>query len=127
MNSGSTNATSAQSDWEQWVTQHAPKFLLFARQQTRLEADAQDLVQEAADVAGVRELESGAVGLAEHDLFCALDTQFRMIVESLSPSNVKSYASSIPQDALPVAVNSLLNGPGRHEFVRSAPVTDAGR
>lgn len=35
------------SDWERWVADHAPKLLLFARQQSRSEADAQDLVQEA--------------------------------------------------------------------------------
>jgi RNA polymerase sigma-70 factor (ECF subfamily) len=32
-------------NWEQWVAQHTPKFLLFARQRARCEADAQDLVQ----------------------------------------------------------------------------------
>lgn len=47
MNSGSNNATSAPSDWEPWLAQHASRFLLFARQQTRFEVDAQDLVQEA--------------------------------------------------------------------------------
>ena len=36
-----------QADWRRWLDDHAPKFLLFARQQTRSEADAQDLVQEA--------------------------------------------------------------------------------
>ena len=36
-----------QSDWRCWLDQHAPKLLLFARQKARLEADAQDLVQEA--------------------------------------------------------------------------------
>jgi RNA polymerase sigma-70 factor, ECF subfamily len=45
--SGCQHAISARTDWEQWLVQHAPKFLLYARQQTRLEADAQDLVQEA--------------------------------------------------------------------------------
>jgi RNA polymerase sigma-70 factor, ECF subfamily len=35
------------SDWWRWFEDHAPKFLLFARQQARWEADAQDLVQEA--------------------------------------------------------------------------------
>lgn len=34
-------------DWEQWLVQHGPALLLFARQQCRCEADAQDLVQEA--------------------------------------------------------------------------------
>jgi len=36
-----------QADWRRWLEDHAPKFLLFARQRTRSEADAQDLVQEA--------------------------------------------------------------------------------
>jgi RNA polymerase sigma-70 factor (ECF subfamily) len=36
-----------QADWRRWLEEHAPKFLLFARQQARSEADAQDLVQEA--------------------------------------------------------------------------------
>ena len=47
MKSGWQDEQTAQSDWEQWVVQYAPKFLLFARQQARCEADAQDLVQEA--------------------------------------------------------------------------------
>jgi RNA polymerase sigma-70 factor (ECF subfamily) len=36
-----------QADWRQWLEDHTPQFLLFARQQARSEADAQDLVQEA--------------------------------------------------------------------------------
>jgi hypothetical protein len=36
-----------QADWRRWLEEHAPKFLLYARQQARSEADAQDLVQEA--------------------------------------------------------------------------------
>jgi RNA polymerase sigma-70 factor, ECF subfamily len=36
-----------QADWRRWLGDHAPKFLLFARQQARSEEDAQDLVQEA--------------------------------------------------------------------------------
>ena len=35
------------ADWRRWLEDQAPKFLLFARQQARSEADAQDLVQEA--------------------------------------------------------------------------------
>ena len=37
----------AQAEWRRWLDTHAPRFLLFARQQARSEADAQDLVQEA--------------------------------------------------------------------------------
>lgn len=36
-----------EADWRQWLNDHTPKFLLFARQKARFEADAQDLVQEA--------------------------------------------------------------------------------
>jgi len=36
-----------QSEWRRWLDDQAPKFLLFARQKARCEADAQDLVQEA--------------------------------------------------------------------------------
>jgi RNA polymerase sigma-70 factor (ECF subfamily) len=37
----------AHSEWRRWLDQHASQLLLFARQKARLEADAQDLVQEA--------------------------------------------------------------------------------
>jgi RNA polymerase sigma-70 factor, ECF subfamily len=47
VNSGSTNELAKQTDWERWVSTNAPGLLLFARQQSRCEADAQDLVQEA--------------------------------------------------------------------------------
>jgi RNA polymerase sigma-70 factor, ECF subfamily len=36
-----------EANWQRWVDQHTPGFLLFARQKARSEADAQDLVQEA--------------------------------------------------------------------------------
>jgi RNA polymerase sigma-70 factor, ECF subfamily len=36
-----------QTEWRRWLDDHAPRFLLFARQKARCEADAQDLVQEA--------------------------------------------------------------------------------
>ena len=47
MKSDWNNEQSAPSDWEQWLGRHVPALLLFARQQARCEADAQDLVQEA--------------------------------------------------------------------------------
>jgi RNA polymerase sigma-70 factor (ECF subfamily) len=45
----------AQAEWRRWSENHAPKFLLFARQQARSEADAQDLVQEAVVEAARRQ------------------------------------------------------------------------
>ena len=47
MNSGCQHATSAHPDWERWLRRLAPAFLLFARQHSRYEDDAQDLVQDA--------------------------------------------------------------------------------
>jgi RNA polymerase sigma-70 factor (ECF subfamily) len=47
VNGGLQYETPAPSDWHQWLVAHAPTLLLFARQQARCEADAQDLVQEA--------------------------------------------------------------------------------
>jgi len=35
------------SEWEKWITENASRFLLFARQQTRSEHDAEDVLQEA--------------------------------------------------------------------------------
>jgi RNA polymerase sigma-70 factor (ECF subfamily) len=37
----------ADSEWHDWLADYALRFLLYARQQARCEADAQDLVQEA--------------------------------------------------------------------------------
>jgi RNA polymerase sigma-70 factor (ECF subfamily) len=45
--SGSENESNVCNDWEGWLDQHSPGLLLYARQQTRSEADAQDVLQEA--------------------------------------------------------------------------------
>lgn len=47
MNSGWQHEAGGTSEWDQWLAQHAPKLLLFARQKARCEADAHDLVQDA--------------------------------------------------------------------------------
>ena len=47
MNGGSQHETVEISGWDQWLERHAPRLLLFARQQSRCEADAQELVQDA--------------------------------------------------------------------------------
>ncbi len=47
--------TPQKADWRRWLEDYAPKFLLFARQQARSEADAQDLVQEAVVEAAQRQ------------------------------------------------------------------------
>jgi RNA polymerase sigma-70 factor (ECF subfamily) len=53
-----------QADWRRWLENHAPKFLLFARQKTRSEADAQDLVQEAVVEAWQRQCDDTPPPLA---------------------------------------------------------------
>jgi RNA polymerase sigma-70 factor (ECF subfamily) len=47
VNSDWKNESPTPSEWQRWLADHAAKFLLFARQQSRSEADAQDLVQES--------------------------------------------------------------------------------
>jgi len=44
---GGMDEPAIQIEWRRWLAEQAPKFLLFARQKARSEADAQDLVQEA--------------------------------------------------------------------------------
>jgi len=48
VNSGLENEQPDPIDWEQWLREHVPALLLYARLQAPCEADAQDLVQEAA-------------------------------------------------------------------------------
>lgn len=64
MNGGSENEDSQNSDWDTWVANHAPKFLLYARQLARCEADAHDLVQEAVIEAWGRQPSGGPPPLA---------------------------------------------------------------
>ncbi len=47
MNGGCQHETVGGSGWDQWLAHHAPRLLLFARQQARCEADARELVQDA--------------------------------------------------------------------------------
>jgi RNA polymerase sigma-70 factor, ECF subfamily len=55
---GGMDESSQQAEWQHWVETQAPRFLLFARQQARYEADAQDLVQEAVLEACRRQTDS---------------------------------------------------------------------
>ncbi|MGC9942848.1 MAG: sigma-70 family RNA polymerase sigma factor [Verrucomicrobiota bacterium] len=47
MNGGWQNESTVGSGWDQWLGQFTPRLLLFARQQSRCEADAHELVQDA--------------------------------------------------------------------------------
>ncbi len=41
------NSVTAVASWEEWLAEHTGRFLFFARQQTRTEADAEDVLQDA--------------------------------------------------------------------------------
>lgn len=47
VNGGCQHEMVGSPGWEEWLALYAPKLLLFARQQTRCEADAHELVQDA--------------------------------------------------------------------------------
>lgn len=47
VNGGRQHEMPGSSGWDEWLTRHAPKLLLYARQQARCEADARELVQDA--------------------------------------------------------------------------------
>lgn len=47
VNGAGQQETVGSSGWDQWLARHAPRLLLFARQQARCEADAHELVQDA--------------------------------------------------------------------------------
>lgn len=42
-----SDAPPAPSEWREWLEEYGPKFLLFARQQTRSQEDAKDVFQDA--------------------------------------------------------------------------------
>ena len=46
-NSGNQAMKQPSSCWRDWLSEHGPKLLLFARQQTRRQEDAEDILQEA--------------------------------------------------------------------------------
>ena len=45
--SGKTHSPDRPTSWQVWLESHGPRFLLYARQQTRSESDAQDVLQDA--------------------------------------------------------------------------------
>ena len=69
----------------------------------------ENVVNTAAQQAAVREADTGEEGITEDDLQIALEDEIISAVSLLAPGNVKSYVKSIPQDAQPIAVESLLN------------------
>jgi RNA polymerase sigma-70 factor (ECF subfamily) len=56
--SATTQISPASAAWSEWLAEHAPRLLLFARQQTRSHPDAEDILQDAL-VRLVEKLNSG--------------------------------------------------------------------
>lgn len=54
----SVSSSPAVSDWRAWLDENGPRLLLFARQQTRSQQDAEDILQDAL-VKLIEKLESG--------------------------------------------------------------------
>jgi hypothetical protein len=71
----------------------------------------ENIVNVAAQDAAVREAETGQEGVSAEDLALVLESEMASAVSLLAPGNVKSYVKSIPQDAQPIAVDSVLTSP----------------
>ncbi len=79
-------------DWETWLAEHGPGFLLFARQQTRSESDAQDLVQEAVVECWRREFEAEPPPRAL--VFATIRRRAVDLARSLERRRIREYAST---------------------------------
>jgi proteasome-associated ATPase len=80
----------------------------------------ENVVRVAAEEAADREARAGAAGITEADLAAALDQELRGAAGLLTPVNVRSYVTRLPQDVDPVAVEALGRGPAAALYTRSA-------
>jgi proteasome-associated ATPase len=67
----------------------------------------ESLVRTAAEEAAEREMLTGAVGISEDDLMQALEKAMRGLAITLTPTNIRSYTTRLPQDVDPVGVEVL--------------------
>lgn len=68
----------------------------------------ENVVNSAAQQAAVRDAQTGQEGLTAEDLQLSLESEMISAASLLAPGNVKGYVKSIPQDAQPIAVESIL-------------------
>ena len=87
-----------QARWRQWLDDHGPSFLLFARQKARSEADAQDLVQEAVLEAARRDHSGQPPALA-----LVFATIRRRAIDLARAQDRRSLRESATLDAAPDA------------------------
>lgn len=64
----------------------------------------ENLVRVAAEEAAEREMLTGAIGVSEDDLMQALERQMHGLARTLTPANIRSYTTRLPQDVDPVGV-----------------------
>jgi proteasome-associated ATPase len=64
----------------------------------------ENLVRAAAEDAAEREMQTGAIGVTEAELMQSLERQMRGLAQTLTPANVRSYTTRLPQDVDPVGV-----------------------
>jgi proteasome-associated ATPase len=67
----------------------------------------QNLVRVAAEEAADRDARTGQPGITEADLLASLDRELRGVARLLTPANVRTYTTRLPQDMDPVAVESV--------------------
>ena len=67
----------------------------------------ENVVRVAAEEAADREATTGAGGVTEADLGTALERELCGIARMLTPANVRSYTSRMPQEVDPVAVEAI--------------------
>ena len=71
-------ANNESSDWDKWILENQAKWLLYARQQTRSEEDAQDVLQEAV-LSVWKDLQKQALPLLPHPGTVFATIRFRAI------------------------------------------------
>jgi proteasome-associated ATPase len=67
----------------------------------------ENLVRSAAEEAAEREMLTGMVGVTEADLMQSLERAMRGLAMTLTPANVRSYTTRLPQDVDPVGLEMV--------------------
>ena len=80
----------------------------------------ENLVRTAAEEAAEREMLTGAAGVTEVDLMQSLERAMRGLAQTLTPANIRSYTTRLPQDVDPVGVEVVERGASLAAFVRGA-------
>ncbi|HWG41163.1 MAG TPA: hypothetical protein VN688_00135, partial [Gemmataceae bacterium] len=80
----------------------------------------ENIVRVAAEEAADPEVQTGQSGIREMDLATALGRELRGSAGMLSPQNVRSYVSRLPQDVDPIAVEPVNREAESTRYIRTA-------